>query len=56
MPTEIIKIGPKGRIDLPMWAWKALLRMSKVRSKKFRIQKKAVKKQFSKVVRESMKE
>lgn len=41
-------------VALPEWAWKRLLKMSGVRSKKKRIQKKAVKKLFIKILKEEM--
>jgi hypothetical protein len=52
MQKEIIRIDPRGQIDLPAWAWKILLKQSKIRSKKWRTQKKAVKRQFTKLVLE----
>jgi hypothetical protein len=51
MNREEVKIGPKGRVDLPLWLCAALLKRSGVRSKKFRIQKKAIKREFIKLLR-----
>lgn len=48
--TEILKIGPGGRIDLPDWVWLALYKQSGIRSKKRRHVKKAVKRELHKAI------
>lgn len=48
---EIIQISPTGAVTLPLWVWKRLLKESRLRSKRFRKQKKAVKKKFSELVK-----
>ena len=54
MIKEIVRIGHKGRVDLPLWAWNALLRKAGVRSKKHRVQKRVVKRAFTRLVREEL--
>ena len=53
---ELLTLGPKGQVNLPEWVWKALLKESKVRSKKKRQQKKSVKKQLIKLINEAIDE
>lgn len=45
-------VNDNGSVQLPDWAWKALLKRSGIRSKKYRIQKKAVKREFCKLLRD----
>jgi t-SNARE complex subunit (syntaxin) len=49
---EILVVEPNGMVQLPRWVWKRLLKMSRIRSRKKRHQKKAIKKQFMKLIRE----
>lgn len=49
---EVVVVEPNGLVRLPQWAWERLYRMSGIRSKRKRHIKKAVKKQFTKIVRE----
>lgn len=54
--SALLRVGPKGVVHLPDWAWKALLKTSGVRSKKFRIQKKAVRRELHKLIRQALEE
>lgn len=47
---DLIEIDENGACNLPEWLWKRLLKQSGLRSKKKRKQKKAVKKQFIKLL------
>jgi hypothetical protein len=51
-----IAVDARGRIDLPMWAWKAILKKAGVRSKRYRVQKRVVKREFTRMVREVLNE
>lgn len=48
--TELLRISPRGVVQLPEWAWRRLLKMSRVRSKKKRIQRKVIKREFIRAV------
>lgn len=51
---ELLTVSPRGVVQLPEWVWKRLLKMSGVRSRKKRHQKKAIKKEFIKMIKESL--
>ena len=51
MHSELIQIDDNGRIDLPRWVWKALLKKARVRSKRYRVQKRVVKREFMKLLK-----
>ena len=53
MDKTIIKFDNKGRATLPNWVCKSLLKTSGVRSKRFRQQKKTIKKEFIKLMKET---
>jgi hypothetical protein len=55
MQKEVLNIGKNGLVMLPLWAWKLLVKKSGIRSKRYRIQKKAVKREFTKLLREALK-
>lgn len=50
MESTILTIGKNGLINLPDHIWKILLKTSKIRSRKKRHIKKAVRKQFLKAL------
>ncbi len=55
MNRELIVVQPNGLIQLPDWAWKALLKKAGVRSKRYRVQKRVVKRLFMELLVAEMK-
>jgi hypothetical protein len=51
---EQIIIDKNGRVELPEWILKKLLKASRLRSKRWRKQKKAVKKKFIELLKEGV--
>jgi hypothetical protein len=46
----IIQVDDKGRVELPMWVWKTLLKLSGSKAKTLNGQRRAVKKEFQKAL------
>lgn len=53
---ELLVIKENGRVELPEWLWKILLKRSGIRSRKSRHVKKAIKKEFSNLIRAAIRQ
>lgn len=56
MKREVVQMDKYGRIQLPTWAIEVLLKKSGLRSKKKRLIKKVIKREFSKRLKEVIRE
>lgn len=48
MRKEIVKVDDKGRVELPDWAWKRLLKMSGSKARTWGGKRRAIRKEFIK--------